>query len=177
MAFKLLGAYPPEDPVLAAKSTVDVIISDMPRPRYDVEPTSSPRRAHVEPTSSPRRAHVEPTSSPRRAHVEPTSSPRSSTGPLAWYTLRTQIRIEAYTIHSRIPRTIYAIHALAVNRQSPGDIAPPTGRRGEAPQRLEITGPERKEITLRVVHDRESEVSRSRRWESMEVNLGETKPM
>jgi hypothetical protein len=38
MALNLLGAYPPEDPVLAATSTVDVIIADMPRPRYDVEP-------------------------------------------------------------------------------------------------------------------------------------------
>jgi hypothetical protein len=38
---------------------------------------------------------------------------------------------------------------------------------GKAPQRLEITGPERKEITLRVLHDRESEASRSsvsNRW-------------
>ncbi len=51
---------------------------------------------------------------------------------------------------------------------------------GKAPQRLEITGPERKEITLSVVHDRESDQSRSRRGyvsDSMEMNLGETKPM
>ncbi len=38
MAFKLLGAYPPKDPVLAAKTTVDVIICDMPETKYDKEP-------------------------------------------------------------------------------------------------------------------------------------------
>jgi hypothetical protein len=45
---------------------------------------------------------------------------------------------------------------------------------GKAPQRLEITGPERKEITLRVIHDRESAVSRNRRdgYDSTEVSLG-----
>jgi hypothetical protein len=37
-AFTLLGAYPAGDPVLAANSTVDVIIADMPRPKYDEEP-------------------------------------------------------------------------------------------------------------------------------------------
>jgi hypothetical protein len=35
---RLMNAFPPEDPVLAAKTTVDVIISDMPRPRYDTKP-------------------------------------------------------------------------------------------------------------------------------------------
>jgi hypothetical protein len=48
---------------------------------------------------------------------------------------------------------------------------------GKAPQRLEITGAERKVITLRIVHVRESETSRSRRYDSMEVNFGENKPM
>jgi hypothetical protein len=51
---------------------------------------------------------------------------------------------------------------------------------GKAPQRFEITGPERKEITLRVVHDRESEVPKSRRdyvADSTEVSLSENKPM
>jgi hypothetical protein len=38
MVLDLLGAYPPKGPVLAAKSTVDVIIADMPRPKYDEEP-------------------------------------------------------------------------------------------------------------------------------------------
>ncbi len=38
MAFRLLAAYPAEDPALNSKITVDVIIADMPRPRYDVEP-------------------------------------------------------------------------------------------------------------------------------------------
>jgi hypothetical protein len=37
-AFRLLGAYPAGDPVLAAKSTVDVIICDLPDTKYDVEP-------------------------------------------------------------------------------------------------------------------------------------------
>ncbi len=37
-AFRLLGAYPSEDPVLNAKISVDVIICDMPRKKYDVEP-------------------------------------------------------------------------------------------------------------------------------------------
>ena len=37
-AFRLLGAHPPEDPVLAAKSTVDVIICDMQQPNYDEDP-------------------------------------------------------------------------------------------------------------------------------------------
>jgi Terminase small subunit len=51
-AFRLLGAYPPEDPVLAAKSTVDVIIADMLRPRYDVEPVD------VLPTVRPPRKEI-----------------------------------------------------------------------------------------------------------------------
>jgi hypothetical protein len=34
MAFELLGAFPPEDPVLAAKSTVDVIVVDMPEQQW-----------------------------------------------------------------------------------------------------------------------------------------------
>jgi hypothetical protein len=38
LLLRLMNAFPPEDPVLAAKSTVDVIISDMPRPRYDTQP-------------------------------------------------------------------------------------------------------------------------------------------
>ncbi len=50
---------------------------------------------------------------------------------------------------------------------------------GKAPQRLEITGPERKEFTIKLIRDRESEVSRPRRgYDSMEVSLsGENKPM
>ena len=48
---------------------------------------------------------------------------------------------------------------------------------GKAPQRLEITGPERKEITIKLVHDRESETARTRRFEQMEENLGASKPM
>jgi hypothetical protein len=32
MGFRLLGAYPAEDPVMNSKITVDVIIADMPRP-------------------------------------------------------------------------------------------------------------------------------------------------
>jgi hypothetical protein len=34
MAFELLGAFPPEDPVLAAKSTVEVIVVDMPEQQW-----------------------------------------------------------------------------------------------------------------------------------------------
>jgi hypothetical protein len=37
MAFELLGAFKAEDPALPA-STVEVIVSDMPRPDYSVEP-------------------------------------------------------------------------------------------------------------------------------------------
>ncbi len=48
---------------------------------------------------------------------------------------------------------------------------------GKSPMRLEITGPERKEITIVIKHDRESDAARNRRYESMEVNLGEIKPM
>ena len=36
--FRLFGAYPSEDPVMNAKIGVDVIICDMPRKKYDVEP-------------------------------------------------------------------------------------------------------------------------------------------
>jgi hypothetical protein len=52
MAFELLGAFPPEDPVLSAKTTVDVIIADMPRPDYDVEPID------IEPTVRPPQRQV-----------------------------------------------------------------------------------------------------------------------
>jgi hypothetical protein len=36
MSFELLGAFPAEDPALNSKTSVDVIIADMPRPNYDV---------------------------------------------------------------------------------------------------------------------------------------------
>ena len=52
MAFKLLGAYPPKDPVLAAKTTVDVIICDMPETKYDKEPID------VRPTVRPPREEI-----------------------------------------------------------------------------------------------------------------------
>ncbi len=52
LVFRLLDAYPPKDPVLAAKSTVDVIIADMPRPKYDVEPID------IMPTRPPQRQLV-----------------------------------------------------------------------------------------------------------------------
>jgi hypothetical protein len=51
MAFKLLGAYPAEDPVLAAKSTVDVIICDLPRLNYGEEPIDVPPQRELIATS------------------------------------------------------------------------------------------------------------------------------
>jgi Terminase small subunit len=68
-AFRLLGAYPSEDPILNAKVSVDVIISDMPRPRYDVEPID------VMPTVRPPRKELE---DPKP--VEPEVEPQSGNG-------------------------------------------------------------------------------------------------
>ncbi|MGB2663220.1 MAG: hypothetical protein WAK48_04400, partial [Candidatus Acidiferrum sp.] len=51
-AFRLLGAYPSEDPVLNSKISVDVIICDMPRKRFDVEPVD------VKPTVRPPRKEL-----------------------------------------------------------------------------------------------------------------------
>jgi hypothetical protein len=50
MALELLAAFHPEDPALAAKTTVDVIIMDMPRPQrpeIDVTPTNGNKQKEL----------------------------------------------------------------------------------------------------------------------------------
>lgn len=68
MAFRLLGAYPADDPVLNAKITVDMIVCDMPKTRYDVKPID------ILPTEQPPRQLV--TAGPEQAKAAPKKDPR-----------------------------------------------------------------------------------------------------